>query len=155
MPMYEENPSGPPLTFHDRAKTSAALGAMICLLRLANSNLSAEETQVAIKQLTRELRRTTGLQWSMLNAMQYLTGQRADKAIQRWTSDFAQAGLTAPLMDALVAFANDFCANGIAGKSLSHGLMVSTFKDRPMTPGMLACILELPGDVIRRIEASA
>lgn len=57
-----------------------------------------------------------GRQWSLLTALQYLTGQRADKAVQRWMPAFQSAGFTPEMIQALIATANDFCANGVAAR---------------------------------------
>lgn len=153
--IYEANPVGPSITREDFFKTSAALCGVLAMVRLSAMDLSAEETEAAYKQIGRMMSEEIGKQWSVLTALQYLTGQRADKALNHWREQFEAAGLTRARAEALVAVANDFCANGHRGKTLSSGLLVEAYKKRPMGPETLLDLMDLPEDVLARVRAQA
>lgn len=87
-----------------------------------------------------------------MTPMQYVTGQRADKAIQRSGEVFAAEGITRQRIDALVAVASDFCANGVAGKSVTAGLLVDEYKHRLIEPCVLIELFELPPEVLHRVR---
>lgn len=151
-PLYEANPVGPAITREDFIKTAASLRAVLTMVQL-DLSMPDKDTREAFKQISRQLTAEIGRQWSFLTAMQYLTGQRADKAVHRWSGAFEQEGLTRPRIEALIAAANDFCANGIAGKTLSAGLMVSEYKRRPIEPQVMLELTELPPEVLDRVKA--
>jgi len=151
-PIYEENPTGPPITREDFFKTAAALRGVLAMVRQTFGGASDKDMSAAFKQIGRMMSAEVGRQWSVLTAMQYLTGQRADKASRYWAAAFEEAGMTRARMDALIAVANDFCANG-HGRKVSSGLMVEEYRKRPMGPEVLLELLELPEDVIDQVKA--
>lgn len=151
-PLYEASQVGPAITHEDFIKTAASLRAVLTMVQLAPS-MPDKDTKEVFKQISRQLTAEIGRQWSSLTAMQYLTGQRADKAVRRWSDTFEQEGLTRPRIDALIAAANDFCANGVAGKTLSSGLMVSEYKRRPIEPQVMLELMDLPPEVLDRVKA--
>ena len=153
--IYEANRVGPAISFEDFLKTAAALRGVLAMVRLAQGDATPEDVHAAYQQIGREMSAEIGRQWSVLTAMQYLTGQRADKALQHWAGAFDAAGLTRARVEALVAVANDFCANGHAGKTLSSGLLVGEYRRRPIEPHVLLELLDLPEDVLERAKAAA
>lgn len=153
--VYEANPVGPPITYEDFLKTAAALRGVLMMVRLSTREMGEKEHVEAFKQIGRMLTAEIGRQWSALTAMQYLTGQRADKALNHWREAFEQAGMTRRMTDALVAVANDFCANGQPGRALSAGLLVGEYKKTSMGPEVMLELLGLPADVIDKVKASA
>lgn len=75
------------------------------------------------------LRSQVGLQWTIITAVQYLTGKEAMQALANLPPDWSEGGHTPKEMTEAVLFANLFCANAHpSGSSLSDGSMVSAFK---------------------------
>ncbi|WP_157981373.1 hypothetical protein [Cognatilysobacter tabacisoli] len=149
--IYESNRVGPPITPDDFVKTAASLRAVLAMAQMTFQG-HEQDMQEAWKRLGRELSAEIGSQWSLLTAMQYLTGQRADKAVQHWLPAFERSGLTRGRIEALVALANEYCANGVPGKTLSSGLLVDAYRQRPMSPEAILDLFDLPADVIDRVK---
>jgi hypothetical protein len=153
--IYEKSPDGPAISFEDFLKTAAALRGVLAMARLSATDASDADMQAAYKQVGRMMSEELGRQWSVLTAMQYLTGQKADKPIGQWAEMFDSVGLTRSSIEALVAVANDFCANAVPGKTMSSGLLVGAYRQRPLEHRVFLELLELPGDVIDRLKAKA
>lgn len=82
------------------------------------------------KQVSSYLRQEVGLQWTLLTAFQYLTGQEAIGALselpQGWVGE---GGLTRAQVLEAVAAAHQVCANfHPSGRAMSAGLLVQQFK---------------------------
>ncbi|MGH8463077.1 MAG: hypothetical protein ACRER5_02955 [Pseudomonas sp.] len=152
--IYEENPVGPALTIEDLYKTAAALEAVLRVLKIA-PGLSDKDAQAEIKRIGKEMTAQLRRQWSVFTAMQYLTGQKADKAVIRWEAQFAEAGLSRRQMAALIALANDYCANAVPGKSLSTGLLVEDYKAEPAPPHTALEALGFPDTVLAKVLEQA
>jgi hypothetical protein len=152
LPLYEPNRIGPPITTEDFTKTVASMRAVLSMIAI-DPALPEKDAKDAYKQISRRLSTEIGRPWSFLTAMQYLTGQRADKAVHRWADALEREGLSRPRVEALIATANDFCANGVTGKRLSAGLMVDEYARWPLPPEVFLELMALPPDVIDRVKA--
>lgn len=78
----------------------------------------------------RTLRAAMGVQWSLLTAIQYLSGQEAIRAIDSLPDDWHQAGLTKGDATRAVLTAGWVCAHGHpGGKPLTSGHLVSAMSE--------------------------
>lgn len=137
-PIYEPDRVGPVITHEDQIKTAASLQAVWAWVMLGI--LGSEQNAAAAKRIGKALSADIGRQWSLHTAMQYLAGQRASKAVQRWAPAFEEAGFTPARNAALIA-----CA----------GAMVAKYRNRPINPEVFLELLDLPPDVIERVKAHA
>lgn len=80
------------------------------------------------KQAGAFLREHIRLNWSLLTAVQYLTGQEAIGALEALPADWSQEGLDKTQVFAAVALAHDMAANLHPRSPLSAGLLVERFK---------------------------
>ena len=80
------------------------------------------------KQARDVLRDAIGLNWSLVTAVQYLTGQEAIGALEALRADWSQEGLEKKHLFAAVALAHDMAANLHPRSPLSAGLRVRNFK---------------------------
>lgn len=82
------------------------------------------------KQVSSYLRQKVGLQWTLLTAFQYLTGQEAIGALSRLPQDWVgEGGMTRAQVLESVTAAHQMCANcHPSGRDLSAGLLVQAFK---------------------------
>lgn len=71
-----------------------------------------------------------GLQWTLLTAFQYLTGQEAIEALSRLPQDWVgEGGMTRAQVLESVTAAHQICANYYpSGRDISAGLLVQAFK---------------------------
>ncbi|KLJ00807.1 hypothetical protein [Luteimonas sp. FCS-9] len=147
--IYEADPRGPAITYEDFLKTAVAVRAILDLLTLSLQDLPEGDQAAAYKQIGRRMSADIGRQWSVLTAMQYLTVQRAEKAMRHWMGAFESTGLSSARLEAVVAIANDFCANGVPGKTLSGGRDVRIAKGQVLPPETM---LELMGVSVESIN---
>lgn len=80
------------------------------------------------KQVGRMLREQVGLNWTLLTAIQYLTGHEAIGALETLPADWNEEGLNRAQLFAAVAMAHDMAANLHPNAPLSAGLHVKHFK---------------------------
>lgn len=80
------------------------------------------------KQVGRMLREQVGLNWTLLTAVQYLTGKEAIGALKALPADWNEAGLNRSQLFAAVALAHDMAANLHPKSPLSAGSLVRHFK---------------------------
>jgi hypothetical protein len=80
------------------------------------------------KQAGRFLRDRVGLNWSLLTAIQYLTGQEAIGALEALPAGWSEHGLDKTQLGAAVVMAHDMAANLHPTSALSAGLLVKKFK---------------------------
>lgn len=88
------------------------------------------EERMDDKQAGIYLREQVGLQWTMLTAFQYLTGQEAIGALNTLPEDWiGKDGMTKARATQAVLVANHFCANfHPSGQAMSGGLLISKFR---------------------------
>ena len=81
------------------------------------------------KDIGPQLRRATGLQWSFLTALQYVTGQEAIGALGDLHDDWRDGKLTKADLRKAVMLAAGACATGApSGSPLSGGHLVSAVR---------------------------
>lgn len=98
--------------------------------------LAAAEVVLAVmagtmdeKQAGMELSARVGKQWSLVTALQYLSGQEALSALLALPDDYQEGELSKERLLEAVAMANLACANASPGGGvLSAGLNVRKFK---------------------------
>lgn len=129
LPLYEQSPAGPRIKAEDFARTLAALHAAAWVIARAAQPCGAEQFARENREVSLLLRAYSGRQWTLLTAFQYLTGQRADKALRAWPDDFAAYGFTPAVAEALVDVANGVCANLHPSRAMSAGLLVEWYRD--------------------------
>lgn len=95
----------------------------------AKALLDATNGRLEADAIGQHLRETVGLNWSLITAAQYLTGQGAVAALNGLPSSYRHEGAgKVELLTALV-LAHDFCANLLpSGTALSGGLHVQNFR---------------------------
>lgn len=104
------------------AASAKALAAANILLKVRAGDLDE-------KQAGALLSGSVGKQWSLITAVQYLSGKEALAALLALPDDYKDGGLTKERLLEAVALANLACANASpAGGVLSAGLNVSKFK---------------------------
>lgn len=130
LPLYEQPPSGPRIKVEDFARALAALHAVAWVACRVAEACPADQLASEEREVKRLLRAYSGRQWTLLTAFQYLTGQRADKALRAWPDDFAAHGFAPSIAQALVDLANDFCANVHPEHAMSAGLLVEWYRNR-------------------------
>lgn len=105
----------------------------------AKAVLSLYAGTVEEKDIGPQLRRATGLQWSFLTALQYVSGQEAIRALQEairalgdLPDDWSDGDLTKADLGKAVMIAAGACAAGApSGSPLSGGHLVSAVFGRP------------------------
>ena len=108
-----------------RAKVPAKSKA----LAAAEVVLAVRAGSIDEKQAGLELSARVGKQWSLITAVQYLSGQEALSALLALPDDYTDGELTKERLLEAVAIANLACANASPGGGvLSAGLNVRKFK---------------------------
>lgn len=77
--------------------------------------LDVHEGRVDVKEARAVLRRAMGVQWSLLTALQYLSGQEAIASITTLPEDGALEGMTKERAASTVLIASMACAFGNPG----------------------------------------
>lgn len=91
------------------------------------------------KSIGAALREEVGLQWTVLTAVQYLTGKEARDALDALPADFVFEGRNKFELKLLEALANDCAANAHPhGTRLSAGLLVEKFKRARLNADVVA-----------------
>ena len=97
--------------------------------------LDVHEGRLDAKEAGAVLRRAMGVQWSLLTALQYLSGQEAIGAIAALPEDWAVEGMTKDRAAKAVLIAGMECAFGHPdGATLSAGHLVSALRKLPLGP---------------------
>ena len=98
--------------------------------------LSVQAGQMDERAAGRELRAAMGVQWSLLTAIQYLSGQEAIRAIDSLPEEWSMDGLTKADAPRAVLTAGWVCAHGHpGGKPLTSGHLVSAMRERLSSRG--------------------
>jgi hypothetical protein len=95
----------------------------------AKAVLSLYAGTVEEKDIGPQLRRATGLQWSFLTALQYVSGQEAIRALGDLPDDWSDGDLTKADLGKAMMIAAGACAAGApSGSPLSGGHLVSAVR---------------------------
>lgn len=90
--------------------------------------LAARDGKMDDKQAGLALRQAVGLQWTLLTAVQYLSGKEAIRALLELPEDWSVDGkVRKDLLDAVLV-ANDMCANLHPSAQLTAGALLPAFK---------------------------
>lgn len=95
--------------------------------------LDVHEGRLDDKEAGAVLRRAMGVQWSLLTALQYLSGQEAIASISGLPEDWAVEGMTKERAASAVLIAGMACAFGHpGGATLSAGHLVNALRKLPL-----------------------
>ena len=94
----------------------------------AQALLAVAEGAMDDKQAGAFLRERVGLNWSLLTAIQYLTGQEAIGAIEALPADWSEGAVDRKQLVAALVLAHDMAANLHPTSPLSAGSFVKPFK---------------------------
>lgn len=92
------------------------------LIELVASGLGEKEANAVIRQ-------RVGLNWGLLTACQYLTGQQAMRSIAVLPDDWSEDGISKPRVLAAAGVANYVCANLTKGALASAGILVKQYRE--------------------------
>jgi hypothetical protein len=112
-------------TFPKRKSTAKpvvkAVAAALVLLAVRDGTMDDKQASAA-------LREAVGLQWTLLTAIQYLSGKEAIDALRALPEDWTQEGRTKKDLLWSVVMANDMCANLHPTAQLTAGKLLPLFK---------------------------
>jgi hypothetical protein len=109
-------------------KRKSKLSAASKAISAASVLLAVRDGQMDDKQAAIALRQAVGLQWSLLTAVQYLSGKEAIGALIQLPEDWSVDGKDkSDLLNALL-IANDMCANLHPSAQLTAGVLLPAFK---------------------------
>jgi hypothetical protein len=95
----------------------------------AKAVLDAASEGSEAKAIGQHLRETVGLNWSLITAAQYLTGQGAIVALKGLPDNYRYESTGKVQLLAALVLAHDLCANlSPSGTALSGGLHVENFR---------------------------
>jgi hypothetical protein len=109
-------------------KRKSKLSAQGKAIAAARGLIAVAEGAMDEKQVGAFLREAVGLNWSLLTAIQYLTGQEAINAVEALPAGWFEDGMDKQRVVAAMTMAHDMAANLHPKASLSAGLFVKHFK---------------------------
>ena len=98
------------------------------VIAAARALILVAEGAMEDKQVGVLLREAVGLNWSLLTAIQYLTGHEAISAVEALPADWNKNGFDRDKILAAVLMAHDMAANLHPAAALSAGTFVKDFK---------------------------
>ncbi|WP_199361340.1 hypothetical protein [Luteimonas sp. MC1750] len=81
------------------------------------------------KEANAEMRQRVGLNWGLLTACQYLTGQQAMSSIAALPDDWSVDGISKARVLAAAGVANYVCANLTGDAVASAGILVKQYRE--------------------------